>query len=231
MSTCHPPARRHLPRRHLRGAIHTGLLVTISLIVSIAGVATITLPRISAASNDHDKQRALSRKEIHAQATIQRIVSESHRVMHIVPRGDTPYAEVVLWTNDTHHPGRMDADEVVVLSHSQVLQTVSVYRLKADSRPQSSHVPISSLSSPSPASGLEAGLSSSAFCDRWRARPDVQVQTLAHGVHDMQFKSESAQSDLQIELIWAADFADDRAGRSGSFDPILPGSIPGRSSQ
>ncbi len=94
-----------------------------------------------------------------------------------------------------------------MLSHSAVLQTITIYRLAADEETTA---------------GLALDLRRGpAFCDRWRAHPNVTPLVLARGVSDMRVERVVSDHDewvawgnwgglqrLRLSLTWASDSTD-----------------------
>ncbi|MHC4589066.1 MAG: hypothetical protein ACYTAQ_06930, partial [Planctomycetota bacterium] len=136
------------------------------------------------------------------------IVGRSVGVLAVHDRGPTPYMEMVLWLADVPGgaDGRPDARELAVLSHSAVLQTITIYRLAVD---EAGAGPV-----------LDAG-GDPAFCNRWRAHPSVVPLVLARRVSDMRVEHVGSTHDewvawgkwgglqrLRLSLTWASDSTD-----------------------
>jgi len=102
------------------------------------------------------------RRTTNHQAVIEdpaRLIDHSVGLLAIVPRGATPFEEMVLWLTDDDRSGtrgRPEDSELAVLSHSQVLQTVTIYMPGARRRQLAT-----------------ADRRSADFCNAWRADPPV----------------------------------------------------------
>jgi hypothetical protein len=122
----------------------------------------------------------------------------------------TPLTEIVLWMKDVKNPGELDRGEVAVLSHSRVLQTITLY-----------------VADPS---YLQTGMidphraATRAFCDGWRADPSVKGIVIATGISDLWIerpgKSDSSVISMRINLTWASDSADGSDAASAQVDAI-----------
>jgi hypothetical protein len=136
------------------------------------------------------------------------IVRRSVGVLALHERGATPYVELVLWLDELPGgvTGQPDDAELAVLSHSAILQTITIYRLTADEE----------VAGPALDPGRDA-----AFCDRWRAHPGVVPLILARGISDMRVERVDRDEDewmawgasgglqrLRLSLTWAADSVD-----------------------
>ena len=149
------------------------------------------------------------------------VISQSVGVLAIHPRGATPFEELVLWladNDDAGRDGRADDLELAVLSHSSVLQTITIYRMEGDGV----LVP------------AEVSRSSPEFCRRWRADARVRRLVLGRGVADMRIEPVGDQQDqwgesgqwgvlerLRLTLTWAPDSADGADEASVLVDTVL----------
>jgi hypothetical protein len=104
-------------------------------------------------------------------SALSQLISDSHRVLAVHQRGASPYVELVLWLTDHREPGTLNADELVLLCHSQVLQTITTYT--------------DATCGGSGAIDL-SDAATRGFCDRWRSDPAVQSRVLAGGISDLQ---------------------------------------------
>jgi hypothetical protein len=57
------------------------------------------------------------------------LIGQSVEVLAVHTRDNTPYTEIVLWLRDDANPGVIDPDELVVVSHSRLFETVTKYAL------------------------------------------------------------------------------------------------------
>jgi len=195
--------------RRRRGGTLGSVLVTLSLVGTLTVTTVVLAPRYLAAEPP-PPQGVEAASAVH-QVLIEDLaglVGRAVGVLAIHERGPTPYMEMVLWLADVPGgvEGRPDARELAVLSHSAVLQTITIYRLAADE------------AGPGPV--LDAA-DDPAFCDRWRAHPGVVPLVLARRVSDMRVARVGSAHDewvawgtwgglqrLRLSLTWASDSAD-----------------------
>ena len=199
LSTVH--RRRQCGRR---GGTLAGLLITLSLVGALSVTTVVVAPRYLAAGIVQPQVQP-ARADAHQEQidALAALIGRSVGVLAIQQRGLTPYLEMVLWLQDDDSEGiqdQADESELAVLSHSQVLRTITIYRL-ADGEEAA-------------AGGLwdarqPAG---AAFCDRWRADSRVESIVLIAGVSDMWVEPleppQEGSQRLRIELTWASDSAD-----------------------
>ena len=204
-----------------RGGTINGMLVTLSILGSLTAATFYLAPgylnaqpgrpsSVPAAHPDHQKL-------IDDLATL---VAQSVGVLAIHPRGATPFQEMVLWLADNDPDGadgRADESELAILSHSSVMQTITIYRATGG-RISSAHV----------------ARKSPEFCRRWRADPGVNSLVLGRGVSDMRVETVGLQEDqweqsgqwgalqrLRVTLTWADDSADGADEASVLVDTVL----------
>lgn len=195
--------------RPRRGGTLGGVLLTLGLIGTLTVTAVVLTPRYLAAETTRPQGRAAA-SGVHQDLIddLAGIVGRSVGVLGVHERGPTPFVEMVLWLADVPggNDGKPDDCELAVLSHSSILQTITIYTLAPDAE--------------TAGPGLGAGRGP-AFCDRWRARPDVVPLVLARGVSDMRVERvESAEDEwvawgacgglqrLRLSLTWASDSSD-----------------------
>lgn len=195
-----------------RGGTLGGLLLTLSVVGTLTVTTVVVAPRYLAADGPHEPQGVPAGHPAHQELidNVAQVIARSVGVLAIHERGPTPYMEMVLWLTD--HPrgvdGRPDDRELAVLSHSAVLQTITIYCLPLED--QANHPPPNAARRDSPA-----------FCDRWRANPHVVPLVLARGVASMRVEPVGGAQDewsewgiwgglqrLRLTLTWASDSAD-----------------------
>ena len=204
-----------------RAGVIQGLLVTLSVLGALT-VATIFVAPQYLAAQPQVQPIIAARKPAH-QALIDdlaAVVEQSVGVLAIHPRGVTPYEEVVLWLADNvgGTDGRADEAELAVLSHSSVLQTVTVYQMTGETAAGTFGVPRSSAD----------------FCRRWRADGRVKSVVLGRGIANMRIErvgelqeqwGESGQwgalQRLRLTLTWDPDSVDGADEASVLVDTVL----------
>jgi hypothetical protein len=145
------------------------------------------------------------------------MIASSHEVLAVHHLGPSSHEEIVLWERDASNQGVIDPDELCIISHSELLRLVRVYRLD----PRSADVSTPALARrKGPVGGIPVVNSSTVrtpgFCGRWRAAPSVTARVLQSGISDMRIlvsaqPSSSApanQAELTLRLKWATDSAD-----------------------
>jgi hypothetical protein len=181
-----------------RGGTLGAVLLMLSLLGGITVTTVVLAPRYLAA--DTPPPEGVMAANVGNQELIDdlaQIVGRSVGVLAVHDRGPTPYMEIVLWLTDAPGgvDGRPDDRELAVISHSEVLQTITIYRLAADEE-TTAGTTLDSQRGPE-------------FCDRWRAHPNVMPLVLARGVSDM--RVERVNSDHDEWVAWGAP----GAGSSG----------------
>ncbi len=212
---------REKPAAGRRGGTMAEVLVTLS-IAGLLGVATLViLPRyLVAESGDTSPRTTAAQQDVHRELIddLAEIIGQSVGVLAIHERGATPFVEVVLWLEDgtTGTTGHADRHEVALLSHSSILQTITIFWLGGDGGPAEP-----------PSVGPD-------FCDRWRADPLVSTVVLGRGVADMRVEPvgpvqmEWGEAEawggfqrLLLTLTWAADSADGPDEASAQVDTVM----------
>lgn len=141
------------------------------------------------------------------------IVVGACEVLAVHNRGEGPFAEILLRVTCESDAG---AESIALLSHSRILQTITLYTRPADP----------------PISLDEKELTGRSFCDRWRNDPAVQTRVLATGVDEMQLQradTEGGGELLRIALTWGPESADGQDEASIVVD--APQAAPARSEQ
>ncbi|MFB3139172.1 MAG: hypothetical protein ACE10B_08130, partial [Phycisphaerales bacterium] len=100
---------------------------------SLSVTAVVVAPRYLAAGSVQPQVHA-ARADAHQEQidALAALIGRSVGVLAIQQRGPTPYLEMVLWLQDDDSEGiqdQADESELAVLSHSQVLRTITIYRL------------------------------------------------------------------------------------------------------
>ena len=215
-------AEQRQPLRHHGGTIN-GVLVTLSILGALTAASFFWAPQYLNAQVRQGLPVVPAAQPGHQSLIddLAAVISQSVGVLAIHPRGATPYEELVLWLadNDDHgSDGHADDPELAVLSHSSVLQTITIYRMAAGGPPGPTGV---SRSSPE-------------FCRRWRADARVRSLVLGRGVADMRVEPVGFQQEqwgesgrlgvlerLRLTLTWAPDSADGADEASVLVDTVL----------
>ncbi len=146
------------------------------------------------------------------------LIGSSVEVMAVHQRGPTPYFEIVLWMEDTRNPGQIDPEEVAVLCHSEILWTITYYRLEGSMSPDE-YLQSDSFF------WCREGLSQPAFCNWWRTQSMVEPKVIAVGISDLHCEQmeegDNNTSLLRISLTWAADSTDGPDEASVFVDVLL----------
>ena len=204
------------------GGVLRSLLLFVCGAVGLAAAALLLEPQALVAVA-HPPQPSNTGERAHDEfaATLADLVGESLEVLAITNHSPASSASIVLWMNDTENPGVIDPREIAVISHSQLLRTITVYTLgktesRSDTAAPSSVRPVTQGSN-APSSVRLSGpldrvaVSAPVFCDRWRATPSVQPRTIASGLSDMRVESTGEQekglSVLRLRLRWSPDSA------------------------
>lgn len=218
------------------GAVIKSLLTTLCGAALLMTAADVLDPATLQAESTIAPRPALPR-DAHQEfvRSLSSLVGQSHSVLAIKPRQDDRGAQLVLWLEDTHDLGQVDADELALIRHSPLFQTITLYtvsRHAVDLRP------------------AELDPASPAFLDRWRSMSAVQARVIATGISDMRVEAiserPSALSDqrltsdrrpliappnlshLRVHLTWSSDHADvaDEATAVISVGSLTASSLP-----
>lgn len=177
------------PRRADAGSAISSALIAISITGVVATTAWVARPAyLHAQSPTHESVAARSERNQEIVDLLANLIGSSAEVVAVYPRGATPYAEVVL--RIAGEGDAVQSDEVAVLSHSRVLQSLMLY----------THGDVQD-------DLHRAELFASGFPDRWRGDPNVKPILLASGLSDMDVQVVEPGL-LRIALTWAADSAD-----------------------
>jgi hypothetical protein len=204
-----PTGTRRSPfGRMRRGGVTAGLVITLSLLSALVVTAVVVKPQYLLASGGGGSPELIRAADPAHQEVIEllgSLISRSKEVLAIHQRGEGPYLELVLWLEDGENAGQIDPAEIGVISHSELLQTVSLYGLAEGVDEEEEAAP----------DGVHASMSdirAAAFCTAWRGRPDVARRLLARRVAAMEAeaarRSQNSSTLLRISLTWAAEWAD-----------------------
>ena len=125
------------------------------------------------------------------------ILARSRAVLALHDRGETPFEEIVLWIGDRDRPGQIDPHEVVVISHSKVLQTLTYFG-------------VDKIEGSQPLSLDE--LKTARFCDQRRTDPGVTVRVIGAGISDLDLSRQGiiqgSRAHLRISFTWVSELTD-----------------------
>lgn len=127
------------------------------------------------------------------------LIGRSAAVLAVHQRGATPYLEIVLWLEDRDGSGKAEPAEVVIVSHSRIMRTVTLFEWAAGATPAEGALKIVRPAMP-------------AFCNAWRADWHVRPQVILAGVSDLAAQPleslVAGRQRLRITLTWVGDSAD-----------------------
>ncbi|MFG0274659.1 MAG: hypothetical protein ACF8QF_06350 [Phycisphaerales bacterium] len=125
-------------------------------------------------------------------------------------------AHAVFWRADTHDLGVVNADEIFVLAHHRLLETVVAYAWEGETRGERID---------------SARLFSDAFFGAWRRSPSVEATVVGAGVPDMRLTwraQDVGNGELTVRLIWghaSADESDERR-EAGERASVFTAQVP-----
>jgi hypothetical protein len=167
------------------------LLITAAMVLDPGTL----LARVKSAKDD--AAAAEARREF--TDTLATLLSQCHEILAVHQRGATPYAEIVVWKSNAHNPAQIDPEEIAIISHSDLLQAVTIYSLPEGGPPNvaSSNSNAAPFNAPtlSPLRFDRVALEQPGFCDRWRALPAVQPRVIGSGISDMTLTPAPADSN------------------------------------
>jgi hypothetical protein len=127
------------------------------------------------------------------------LIGRSSAVLAVHQRGTTPYLEIVLWLGDEDRSGRAEPAEVAIVSHSRIMQTLTLYEWAGGKAPAEGALAIVAPGAP-------------AFCNAWRADRHVRPQVILAGVSDLAARPlespVAGRLALEITVTWAGDPSD-----------------------
>jgi hypothetical protein len=214
-----------------RGGTTGGVVALLLALGTLAVTALVVRPQFLIATPQStlpQEQPALVESHQAVLEAIVEMLGRSEAVLAVHPRDASPYYDVVIWTHDAQHTGRVDRDEIAMLSHSKVLWTLTLHQLAAPAE--------SSAPSAHPAHADQSRMEGDTF---WRptaaARPeiceiirnsiDTQSRVVETGLSDVAFEPVTFQSDqrvlMRVTLTWATDSADGKDRASALVSVIM----------
>lgn len=185
-----------------RGSAISSLLLSLLSFGVLTAVAVVVTPKYLRAGDLPGQERHA--RDSNHQLVIEglsRLLSGAQGVVALHERGNSPFVELVLWLEDSTNPGVIDRHELVVIGHSRVLRTVTVYQTaRYAGSPNVSWQPD------------EPALRQRTFCDQWRADAAVRPRVIGTGISDMRFErideSSAEHARYAITLTWTEDSVD-----------------------
>ncbi len=176
------------------------VLALVSVFGTLGVTAVMVGPRVIEAQTTARTSHVVAARNPGHQRVIElfgSMVARSRAILAVHRRGGTPFEELVLLLEDRDNPGRIDPQEVGVVSHSRILQTLTFYTHEsAEFAPKA----------------VEPSWAEPEFCESWRASPERKAVVIASGLSDVQYEYEQLiQGEtpaLRITFTWAADSAD-----------------------
>jgi hypothetical protein len=183
------------------------MLITAAAVLDPATLqaGSVAAPRIGEPHNAH--QDLLN--------SLTSMLSQCRQVLAVRAGEEDRGAEMIMWLEDSHDPGRINADELAVVRHSPLFQTITLYNVARDTRSSQGARLTSRAASASPAEATltQADLAAPGFIDRWRAMPAVAARVVGSGISDMNIEQVDRSNARELSLVrlhltWAGDSAD-----------------------
>jgi len=132
---------------------------------------------------------------------LRRIIESSKAVIDARPAPGSRSSDLVLWTEDRDELGLVNENEVLILTHSHVLEAV---------------VAVAKATENSAGAMPTDALFDSQLATRWRMHPDVRTNVLATDVKTITIESAfdgSSEPSLLIRLTWSGAAVDEGSAR------------------
>jgi hypothetical protein len=213
--------------RSRRGGATGSALTIAALFATLTTAAIIVGPTYLRADDGRptDQPAAI---ETHQQVidTLAALIGRSVEVLAIHQATGSSYTELVLWLEDREAPGRIDAPEIAVISHSAVLHAIWFYTIEpTDDDALDVALPEANAATSAPTDWRWSDMQQPTFCTAWRHRPDIQRRLIASGVSRLNVerltRSDSRRVLLRIALTWSADSSDGPDRASLVLDAIM----------
>ena len=148
------------------------------------------------------------------------LVSRSKEVVAVNQRGATPFLEFVLWLEDTEHLGVIDPHEIAVLTHSEVLQTITMHTFDPSAARRDARGATEAVETPTALA--RSDIRAPGFCAGFRDRPGVRRRLIGKRIAHLDAESlvdaVAGRSMLRISLIWDQESADGEDEASALMD-------------
>jgi hypothetical protein len=201
-----------------------GKTVSASVTVGAAaavGVAGVVIPlRLSGAMGPSSASAASAPEVVPADPELAQVHAGSKELVEsagamIAVHDDAP-AHAVFWRDDEHDLGVVNADEILVIAHHRLLETLVVYTWEGDDEGRRI---------------AHDELFSDALFTGWRREPQVEASVVAAGATDVRFswrEMNTGDGELTVRLIWGPAAADadgmrrDPEARASVFTVRIP---------
>jgi len=218
-----------LRRRFRAGTAVHSLLTTLCGAAALLAAAAVLDPASLQAGSPASTAETQRSPQQEVTEYLANVISQSERVLVLNRAEGERGCEILLWSIDAHDSGHINADELLLIRHSPLFQTIMVYSVPARVAAPSGGVwPSNTGTKISPAAVVSAALAEAdvvapGFVDRWRATSAVEARMLARGISDMRV-DEAGQTDarelsnLHVHLTWSSDSTD---GAQQDFAAVL----------
>ncbi len=203
--------------RFRAGAVIKSLLTTVCGGAMLMTAAAVLDPATLQASSIAQSRPAIAR-DAHQEfvRSLASLIAQSRHALAVNQRIEDRGSEIILWFEDTHDLGRINADELALMRHSPLFQTITIYTASKalGHRPSDfSREPAADGRQPMADAFTPDDIASPGFIDRWRAMSAVQAKVVATGISDLQVtpvegNDQSRLSNLRLHLQWTGDSVD-----------------------
>ncbi len=173
------------------GAIASGLT---GLGFAIGPLTSGALTESTAQTTNYDE---ISPERVDLVRGIEALLKTNNTLIQARPASDAGSAAIVLWHGDFLDGGVINETEVLLVTHSALMQTVQVHMMKA---------PADVTTDAGPAVALSA-LTDERGPEKWRARRGIESRVIATGVAAVTVERTSSgtgEAVLAVGLTWAA---------------------------
>ena len=204
-------------------------LIALVLAGSVLATAAVVIsPTLLRASFQTQQELALPAQEDHRD-TLQKLadlIGKCKGLAAIHDRVRTPYLDIVLWVKDLNGDSQINNGELMVISHSHLLRTITAYTCEMSDSFANTTANVSDMLLPD-------------FGERWRSQATVEGRVIGADVSDMHFVGNDASGGntgakgygvgtYMIELTWNDENTDesDTGQAIVRLLRILPGGGP-----
>ncbi|MCA9293389.1 MAG: hypothetical protein KDA20_06215 [Phycisphaerales bacterium] len=138
--------------------------------------------------------------------SLRKLMVDSKEVLAMRPATDAGLTEIVLWHKDEGDDGKIDPSEVIVLTHSAFLGTITAHA--ATNPPKMSDENFARLVAPID----RVWATHPDFCAAWRRRPDVTGRVVAAEIDQMRIEPASpdgSRPGFYVRLTWSGSVSDE----------------------